>query len=271
MTDFLDNSLVSSQDSIDSQYEVVVDRHSRSYSFPSDDLYSVVKDSHRKSAAPDEEYSVVGAANTFPRRSTSAGNEEGGRYELPGSRPPSKSDPPTYDMVQAAKHPSAGTAPCDSVAGGNENLAFYDLVRAEQPAQEQKSDSSPSPEDVAARMVHQPADDVANLYSLPDVSKRSKADKPSMRSLSIIAENEEAEAPSPLQTPEETPPPIPPRVEEEPFAIHEIKRILNEENERNETFSKGDEDEDELPVDESVSAFQQLKEFLQRLDSNEEH
>ena len=123
--------------------------------------------------------------------------------------------------------------------------------------------------------------DVAELYSLPDINRKQRSNKQDTRGLSIIAENDDdnddddnddEDEEESLRTVEETSPPLPPRIEEEAFAIYEIKRILEEakKGENEEILKREDENQEEVFVDEKISAFEQLREFLQRLDANEE-
>ena len=93
-------------------------------------------------------YSMVGAS-TLPRGSNKDTDET--MYEVVGSRPPSKSAPPTYEMVQAASasvkketaEEHADSALYDSVLERNESAGFYDLVQAGN-SQENKETKPPS-------------------------------------------------------------------------------------------------------------------------------
>lgn len=120
------------------------------------------------------------------------------------------------------------------------------------------------------------ASDVIPLYStVPKINRKQNL---SARGLSMISEgdSEEEDADSSVPTPEEKVPPLPPKADlGEAIAIYEIKQFLEEEakeegkNEIKREETNGIDDEDEpFPV-RSGSAFQQLKAFLQKLDSTE--
>lgn len=290
----------SNQSSIDSQYEEVANRPNRSFSdasFDEDDsadgLYSCVgapsgiKLAGQPAQGPGELYSLVGAgASTLPRAATGGGDV---MYELVGTRPSrSKSAPPTYDMVQAAKKSSPSKTIIEETAQesaeSEDGRGFYDMVQ--QPGVDRQtspkiSDDVSLTEEQVTRSPQmgedekqKPASDVPVIYSLPQIHRKQK---PSPRGLSVVSESGDAgDEPelAPVPTPEEKAPPLPPKVEES-FAIDEIKRFLDEtkineaENERNHEQTNGKDTEDGVFPDKTVSAFQQLKEFLQRLDSTE--
>lgn len=278
----------SSQDSLDSQYEEVVTRRShrslsadQSFDEDDDSLYSSISEPSGKGLVRPQgpgEYSLVGAA-TMPRAARSDGDP--GMYELVGSRPPSKSAPPTYEMVHSPKK---------SMPENGEG--FYDLFQGTEAQQQtspklgedvnsvQEQGSAPQMRTDADEMQEQ-ASDVSALYS--SVPRISRKQKPSTRGLSMISEGEneevdaDADAVSPVPTPEEKAPPLPSKAPlGDAFAIYEIKRFLGEtaeeegENALNEEKTNGtDEAEDEpFPV-RSGSAFEQLKAFLMKLDSTE--
>ncbi|KAL9957095.1 hypothetical protein ACROYT_G038688 [Oculina patagonica] len=288
-------SQMSSQSSTDSQYEEVPNRPNRSLSdasYDEDDseaMYSCVgapsgiKPLGQPTQAPGEMYSMVGAA-TMPRAKGDETNVA--MYELVGSRPPSKSAPPTYEMVQSAKKNSpSGTIQesaqetvespdlyVNSPPAEEENTELYALVQ--EPGVKQQTSAKMSDNNQGGTSPQKGEDErqkPADIYSVPNINRKQKL---SARGLSIISESADSgDELDPVTTPEEIAPPLPPKCEES-FAIDEIKRFLEEtkledaENEKNQEQTDGIDAEDVFP-DQKVSAFQQLKEFLQRLDSTE--
>jgi len=284
----------SSQSSIDSQYEEVSSRPTRSMSCDqsfdeddlADDLYSSigapggVKSPVQPTQDSGEMYSLVGApgvvTSTLPR-ATKDGSDAA-MYELVGARPQSKSAPPTYDMAQSAKRTSSPseTTP-ESAQEKAENTDqyenspkveedtrdIYSLVQ-EPGGNPQTSQQVRTGEDE----MEKTPDGVSDVYSLPKINRKQKQ---SVRGLSIISENLECgDERSVVSDPEESAPPLPPKVEES-LAIEEIKRILEEtklEEEENEQTNGNNLEEENFP-DQTVSAMQQLKAFLQKLDSTE--
>lgn len=250
----------SSQDSLDSQYEEVRNRTPRSLSsdqsFDEDDtadgLYSCVQ----APSAPQDpgEYSFVGAAS-LPRPARNDG--DAGMYELVGSRPASKSAPPTYEMVHSPKKD-----PPENDAG------LYDLV----PGPTQGKATSPTQEKATAPQTftnvekREDATDVAALYST--VPKITRKQNHSLRGLSMISEGDSEEA-------DEKAPPLPSKAAlGDAVAIYEIKRLLEEtskgEDEIDDKGKDANDEEDEPRPAETGNAFKQLKAFLQKLDSTEE-
>lgn len=267
------NDRLSSQGSVDSQYEEVMNRPQRSFSADhsfdeddtTDDLYSSIKEPRGKRVvAPAQgpgEYSLVGAAS-LPRTVGKGGDAE--MYALVGSRPPSKSAPPTYEMVHSVKQSTPG-----------EEGGFYDLVQdVHDVSLTQQEATAPQMQEDADGKQEQ-ASDVPPLYSI--VPKGSRKKKPHDRGLSMISEgaNEDEEELSPVPTPEEKVPPLPAKPVDEVYAIYEIKRFLEEtakedgEEEINYEKTNEKDEEDEAFLIRSGSAFQQLKAFLQKLDTTE--
>ena len=186
---------------------------------------------------------MVGAAS-LPRVGR-RNDSDAGTYDLVGSRPPSKSAPPTYEMVRSPKKSSPEND------GG-----LYDLV----------SGPTTAPQTTTNVEKREDATDVTALYST--VPKITRNQNYSLRGLSMISEGENEEV-------DEKAPPLPPKPAlEDAFAVYEIKRLLEETSkEENETDHKGKAtiDEGDEPVQvETGSAFKQLKAFLQKLDSTEE-
>lgn len=221
-------------------------------------------------------YSLVGAS-TLPK----AKREESDvvMYDLVGSRPPSKSAPPTYEMVQAARKSSPSKTVTENAQEPTESReendrGFYDLVQDPGGVRQgspklldgEKAQKMPSNKEGKQKSDSHETD----LYSLPKINRKQKT---SVRGLSIISESadsgDELAPESPL---EEKPPPLPPPAKES-FAIEEIKRMLEEakaeeaDNETNYEQKNGRDTEDDVFPEQNVSAFEQLKEFLQRLDS----
>lgn len=251
-----------------------------------DNLYSSVgapggvKSPAQPTQDPGEMYSLVGApgvvTSTLPRTTNDGGDVA--MYELVGARPQSKSAPPTYEMAQSAKKTSSPseTAP-ENAQEKEENTDLYEnspkveedtrdiysLVQ-EPGGNPQTSQQMRTGEDEKEK----PPDGVSDIYSLPKINRKQKQ---SLRGLSIISENQESgDELSLVSDPEESAPPLPPKVEES-LAIEEIKRLLEEtrlEEEENEQ-TNGNNLEDENFPDRPVSAMQQLREFLQKLDSTE--
>ena len=283
----------STQSSIDSQYEEVRHRPTRAMSSDqsfdeddsADDLYSSigapsgVKSPAQPAQGQGEMYSLVGApgvvTSTLPR--TTKDGSDAAMYELVGSRPPSKSAPPTYEMAQSAKKTSSpSTTTPESAQESTESADLYvNSPQAEEDTRDiyslvqqpggnpQTSPQMPTGEDGKEK----PPDIVADVYSLPNIDRKRNQ---SARGLSIISESPECGELSHVPDPEETAPPLPPKFEET-FAIEEIKRFLEEaklEEEENEQTNGKDLEEGNFP-DQTVSAIQQLKELLQRLDSTE--
>lgn len=258
---------LSSEVSFDSQYEEI-SGPARSRSLCSDrsvddgstadNLYSSVVDP--KTLQSFGEYSVVGVPSA--RDSSDAG----AAYDLVGSRPPSKSAPPTYEMVQAV---NKGT-----LENGED---LYDLVTEPHGKRNRKDtgpikqkDISPQTETEAnVNLVDNSAEPV--LYST--VPKGSRKQNNSFRELSMISEGDKEEAEeeeASLPSPEEDGPPLPPRMTlEEGFAIYEIKRLL-EDTAKDEGEKDTSDKQDDLVPAETGSAFQKLKAFLQKLDSTDE-
>lgn len=269
----------SCQDPISSQYEEVSSRSLRSLSTDhsldefdaADLLYSTVSEPGNQRGASSQgqgEYGLVGPA-TLPRAQRN--KDDAVMYELVGSRPPSKSAPPTYEMVQSSKKNTVESAE-----------GLYDLVQNVQRQESPKplGEGSMGQEEPAAPQIHADTDaekqEQTSLYSTV-TRDRSRKKKPSVRGLSMITEgeNEEVEELSPVPTPEETAPSLPPKSVDEVNAIYEIKRFLEEtatEDEENgisyQKTNGKEEEPDVFPV-RSGSAFQQLKAFLQELDSTE--
>ena len=269
----------SCQDPISSQYEEVSSRSLRSLSTDhsldefdaADLLYSSVSEPGSQRGASSQgqgEYGLVGPA-TLPRAQRD--KDDAVMYELVGSRPPSKSAPPTYEMVQSSKKNTVENAE-----------GLYDLVQDVQRQESPKplEEGSTGQEEPAAPQI--PADtdaekqDQTSLYSTV-TRDRSRKKKPSVRGLSMITEgeNEGVEELSPVPTPEETAPPLPAKSVDEGYAIYEIKRFLeetakeDEENGIRYQKTNGNEQEPDASPVRSGSAFQQLKAFLQELDSTE--
>ena len=288
---FLDSS---SQSSTDSQYEEVRNRPIRSMSadqsFDEDDLAdnlyssvggpSAIKSPVQPSQDPGEMYSLVGApgvvTSTLPRTTKDA--SDAAMYELVGARPSSKSAPPTYEMVQSTKKTSSPskTTPeraqetaesadlCENSPKVEEDTRdIYSLVQ-EPGFNPETSPQMPTGEDEKKK----PPDIVTDIYSLPNIDRKQKK---SFRGLSIISENPEcSDKLSVAPDLEEGAPPVPPKLEDS-LAIEEIKRLLEEvklEEDESEQTNGKDLEEENFP-DQTVSAIQQLKEFLQRLDSTE--
>lgn len=284
----------SSLSSTDSQYEEVRTRPTRSMSSDQsfdegdlpDDLYSSVgppggvKSPAQPTQDPGEMYSLVGApgvvTSTLPR--TTKDGSDAAMYELVGARPPSKSAPPTYEMAQSAKKTSS--PPKTTPENAQETAESADLYESSPKVEEDTRDiyslvQEPGGNPQTSQQMRtgedekeKPPDVVSDLYSLPNINRKQKQ---SVRGLSIISENPECgDEPSPVSDPEESAPPLPPKIEES-FAIEEIKRFLEEtklvEEETEQTNGKNLEEEN-FP-DQTVSAMQQLKEFLQKLDSTE--
>lgn len=270
------NSRLSAQDSIDSQYEEIPNAGRGSCgsqsekSFDEDDndvLYSGIDD--HVTLKSTSEYSQVGAV-TMPmsERSKNGGETE---YELVGSRPSSKSAPPTYEMVKAATQDTLENA------GG-----LYDLVAAPPKVERKRKDTGPTKQNITTGRSQtddneNPVEDNNHLYCT--VPKGVRKQNNSFRGLSMISEGEqdEEDEEQPSPAPEEESPALPPRkCSEEALAIFEIKRFLEEsaKGEReNETCDEGKEANNNtgnLTQNGTGSAFQQLKAFLQQLDSTEE-
>ena len=251
-----------------------------------DNLYSsvgapsVVKSPAQPTQDPGEMYSLVGSpavvTSTLPR--TAKDGSDAAMYELVGARPQSKSAPPTYEMAQSAKKTSS---PSNATPGSAQETAesaelyenspkieedprdIYSLVQ-EPGGNPQTSSQMGTGEDEKEK----PPDIVSDVYSLPNINRKQKK---SIRGLSIISENPECgDELSRVPDPEERAPPLPPKVEES-IAIEEIKRFLEEtklEEDENEQTNGNNLKEENFP-DQTVSAIQQLKEFLQRLNSAE--
>ena len=170
-------------------------------------------------------------------------------YELVGSRPPSKSAPPTYEMVHSPKKCSE-----------ENDAGLYDLVPG--PTQGKAT----APQTFTNVEKREDAADVSALYST--VPKITRKQNHSLRGLSMISEGENEQA-------DEKAPPLPSKAAlGDAVAIYEIKRLLEETSkEEDEIDHKGKEENDEedepRPV-ETGNAFKQLKAFLQKLDSTEE-
>lgn len=285
----------SSQSSTDSQYEEVSNRPTRSLSsnasFDEDDLadglYSCVgapsgaKSPAQPAQGPGEMYSLVGApgvgASTLPR--TTKDGSDAPMYELVGSRPPSKSAPPTYEMAQSAKKSSPSKTIQENAQEPAESADLYvNSPQAEEDTRDiyslvQEPVANPQTSPQTSPQIRTGEDEKkkpADVYSLPNINRKQKQ---SARGLSIISESAESgDELSPVPDPEESAPPLPPKINEESFAIEEIKRFLEEtklEEEENEQTNGKDLEEEAFP-DQTVSAIQQLKEFLHRLDSTEE-
>ena len=284
----------SSQNSTDSQYEEVRNRPTRSMSSDqsfdeddlADDMYSSVgtpsgaKTPVQPAQDPEEMYSLVGAAgvvtSTLPR--TPKDGNDAAMYELVGSRPPSKSAPPTYEMAQSAKktNSTSKTTPESAQESAESADLYVNSPQAEEDTtdiyslvQKPGGNQQTSPQmQTGEDGKEKPADVVADVYSLPNINRKQKK---SVRGLSIISESAECgDELSHVPNTEETPPSLPPKVEES-LAMEEIKRFLEEtklEEEQNEQ-TNGKDLEEESFADQTVSAIQQLKEFLQRLDSTE--
>ena len=269
----------SCQDPISSQYEEVSSRSLRSLSTDhsldefdaADLLYSSVSEPGNQRGASSQgqgEYGLVGPA-TLPRAQRD--KDDAVMYELVGSRPPSKSAPPTYEMVQSSKKNTVESAE-----------GLYDLVQNVQRQESPKplEEGSTGQEEPAAPQIHADTDaekqEQTSLYSTV-TRDRSRKKKPSVRGLSMITEgeNEEVEELSPVPTPEETAPSLPAKSVDEGYAIYEIKRFLeetakeDEENGISYQKTNGNEQEPDASPVRSGSAFQQLKAFLQELDSTE--
>lgn len=270
------NSRLSSQDSLDSQYEEVVNRKPRSlssdHSLDEDVTYCCISEPNARQN-PDE-YSLVGAV-TLPRAAKNNDNTE--MYELVGSRPPSKSAPPTYEMVQSAKKRSKEIYD-----------AIYDMIPGPDDQQEPtkqlggdamgpSNEKGTDPQTEMRAVENQPdASDVNPVYST--VPKKRKQNL-SVRGLSMISESEseEAQEAPPSPSSEEIVPPLPskPALGQDAFAIYEIKRFLEEtakEDEESAINNEGEETNDgegDAVTAQAGSAFQQLKAFLQKLDSLE--
>lgn len=245
---------------------------------------SGIKPLGQPTQAPGEMYSLVGAS-TMPRAKGDESNA--GMYELVGSRPPSKSAPPTYEMVQSAKKNSPSETIQENAQGTMKSADLY--VNSPQGEEEEgtelyalvqepgvKRQTSPKLSDndqgTSPQMGEDERQKPAVIYSLPSVKRKQKQ---SARGLSIISESADSgDELDPVPTSEEIAPPLPPKLEES-FAIDEIKRFLDEtkleeaENERNQEQTNGKDAEEEVFPDQKVSAFQQLKELLHRLDSTE--
>lgn len=296
---------LSSQSSIDSQYEEVTSRPNRSFSacssgsnlsYDEDDstdaLYSSVGVPSGVSSVSQggDAYSLVGAS-TLPKAKKDV--NDGATYELVGSRPPSKSAPPTYEMVQAAKgsepskaineiprqKPTESTELRGSPAGEEDGSELYDVVRAPgdvgRPGTKVTDDKPSSKECEEEKQSSNP--DATALYSLPKINRKQKPSSirgPS--SLSIISESQDPGDELASQSPvDEKPPPLPSPPGNESFAIEEIKRLLEEakmeegDNEAEYEKTNGQDCEEDVFTEKKRSAFEQLKEILQRLDSTE--
>lgn len=231
-------------------------------------LYSSVSEPGNQRGASSQgqgEYGLVGPA-TLPRAQRN--KDDAVMYELVGSRPPSKSAPPTYETVQPSKKNTV-----DNAEG------LYDLIQNVHPKESPKlrEEGTTGQEEPAAPQIHADTDaekqEQTSLYSTV-ARDRSRKKKPSVRGLSMITEGEteEVEEFSPVPTPEETAPPLPAKSVDEVYAIYEIKRFLEEAakgDEENEiSYQKTNGNEEEVDAF-SGSAFQQLKAFLQKLDSTE--
>ena len=201
-------------------------------------------------------------------RSKNGGETE---YELVGSRPSFKSAPPTYEMVKAATQDTLENA------GG-----LYDLVAAPPKVERKRKDTGPTKQNITTGRSQtddneNPVEDITPLYCT--VPKGVRKQNNSFRGLSMISEGEQdeedEEQPSPAL--EEEFPALPPRkCSGEALAIYEIKRFLEESAKgegENETCDEGKEANNNtgnLTQNGTGSAFQQLKAFLQQLDSTEE-
>ena len=252
-----------------------------------DDLYSSVggpggvKSPVQPSQDPGEMYSLVGApgvvTSTLPRTSKDGSDAE--MYELVGGRPSSKSAPPTYEMAQSANKTSSPskTTP-ESTQQTAEGADLYEnSPKVEEDTrdiyslvQEPGGNPKTSPQmRTGEDGKEKPPDIVSDMYSIPNISRKKK---PSVRGLSIISENPGCGGEhSGVPDPEESAPPLPPKIEES-LAMEEIKRFLDEvklEEDESEQINGKDVEEETFPG-QTVSAFQQLKELLQRLDSSEE-
>ena len=251
-----------------------------------DNLYSSVggasgvKSPVQPSQDPGEMYSLVGApgvvTTTLPRATKDA--SDAAMYELVGARPSSKSAPPTYEMVQSAKKASSPskTTP-ESAQETAESADLYDnSPKVEEDTrdiyslvQEPGVNPQTSPQKRTGEDENKkPPDIVTDIYSLPNIDRKQKR---SLRGLSIISEKPECgDQLSVVPDPEESAPPVPPKLEES-LAIEEIKRFLEEVKlEKDESEQTNGKDlEEETFRDQTVSAIQQLKELLQRLDSTE--
>ena len=255
-----------------------------------EDMYSCVgapsgkKNVGQSAQAPGEMYSLVGAA-TLPR--AARGESDVCMYELVGSRPPSKSAPPTYEMVQATKKNSLSETiqesaqesleSADSYVNSPpeeaEDTELYSLVQEPGVKRQISPKLSDDAQGTSPQMrmgEEKPVSVVSDVYSVPN-----RKQKQSARGLSIISESADpGDELAPVPTSEEIAPPLSPKVEES-FAVDEIKRFLEEtrleeaENERNSEKTNGEDVEEGFFPDKNVSGFQQLKELLQRLNSTE--
>lgn len=252
-----------------------------------DDLYSSVggpsgvKSPVQTSQDPGEMYSLVGApgvvTSTLPR--TAKDLNDAAMYELVGARPSSKSAPPTYEMAQSANKTSSPSKTTpesaqQTVEGADlyenspkveeDTTDIYSLVQ-DPGGNPQKSPQMRTGEDEKDK----PPDIVSDMYSIPNINRKKKQ---SVRGLSIISESPECGGElSGVPDPEESAPPLPPKIEES-FAIEKIKRFLEDvklEEDESEQMNGKDVAEENFP-EQTVSAIQQLKEFLQKLDSTEE-
>ncbi|XP_015752875.1 PREDICTED: nucleolin-like [Acropora digitifera] len=159
---------------------------------------------------------------------------------------------------------------------------LYDVVAAPPKAERKRKDTGPTKQNITTGKSQtddneNPVEDITHLYCT--VPKGVRKQNNSFRGLSMISEgeqdDEDEEQLSPA--PEEESPALPPRkCSEEALAIYEIKRFLEESAKgegENETCDEGKEannNTDNLTQNGTGSAFQQLKAFLQQLDSTEE-
>lgn len=235
----------------------------------------------------EDAYSLVGAS-TLPKAKKDSG--DGATYELVGSRPPSKSAPPTYEMVQAAGRSSPSKTVTESAhqkqtentelrgstPGEQDGSELYDVVRDTGDVGRsgpKVTDDEPSSKE-CKEGEQSSNSDVTDLYSLPKINRKQKPS--SIRGLSIISESpdsgDELDSQSPV---DDIPPPLPPLTDES-VAIEEIKRLLEEakmeERDKEADYEKtnGKDCENEVFPEKKRSAFEQLREFLQTLDSTEE-
>lgn len=247
---------------------------------------SGVKPLRKPNQAEGEEYSLVGPA-TLPR--AAGAGSDGEMYALVGQRPPSKSAPPTYEMVQAVRKSSPSETIQESAQEIKESTdlyvntpteeeeegqALYDVVQDRQTGPKLSKDDQGTPPQTQTHECEKqkPASGVTAIYSVPSINRKKNL---SARGLSIISENAESGKELVSEpTPEEIAPPLPPKVEES-LAMDAIKRFLEEtkvedaENQKNCEITNGEDEEEDVFPDQNVSAFQQLKALLQRLDSTE--
>lgn len=187
-------------------------------------------------------------------------------YELVGSRPSSRSVPPTYDMVKAVPEDTLENA------GG-----LYDVV-APPKAERKRKDTGPTKQSITTGNSQTDenetsVEDITPLYST--VPKGVRKQNNSFRGLSMISEGqqdeEDEEQPSPAPEEEDTG-----KSTGKALAIYEIKRFLEETEKgegENETCVKekdANNDTGNVTPNGIGSAFQQLKAFLEKLDSTEE-